>query len=128
MKRGHGITGKALQQLCAEGRMRAPGERVLLEAILEEEATDSDLVATADDGSGHVVEMDMRKAVAFRVADVGPEVPWALKVNDVVVNVSISGERIDAGDKSCRWVVVHYRDLVAVVSDVIPVDSAAAAE
>lgn len=107
MKKGHGITGRRLQDLCAEGRLRAPGERVLLEAILEEEAGGSTLL----DG----VEIDMRKAIAFRVADVGPEVPWALKVDDVVINVSISGEKIDHTDKSCRWVVVHYRDLVAVV-------------
>lgn len=107
MSKGHGITGRRLQDLCAEGRLRAPGERVLLEAILEEEATDSDLMKD--------VEIDMRKAVAFRVADVGPEVPWVLKPGDVVINVSISGEKIDSTDKSCRWVVVHYRDLVAVI-------------
>lgn len=107
MSKGHGITGRRLQDLCAEGRLKAPGERVLLEAILEEEATDSDLMAG--------VEIDMRKAVAFRVADVGPEVPWKLAPGDIVINVSISGEKIDHTDKSCRWVVVHYRDLVAVV-------------
>ena len=108
---GHGITGKRLQDLCAEGRLRAPGERVLLEAILEEEATDSDLTAG--------IEIDMRKAIAFRVADVGPEVPWDLKAGDLVINVSISGEKIDHTDKSCRWVVVHYKDIVAVVSDLL---------
>jgi co-chaperonin GroES (HSP10) len=108
MSKGHGITGRRLQDLCAEGKVKAPGERVLLEALLEEEATDSDLLQG--------VEIDMRKAVAFRVADVGPEVPWSLKPGDVVINVSISGERIDASDKACRWVVVHYRDLVAVIS------------
>ena len=43
MKKGHGITGRRLQDLCAEGRLRAPGDRVLLEAILEEEAGGSDL-------------------------------------------------------------------------------------
>lgn len=105
--KGHGITGKRLQEMCGAGLLKAPGERVLLEAVLEEEASNSDLL----DG----VEVDMRKAIAFRVADVGPEVPWALKAGDIVINVSISGEKIDHTDKSCRWIVVHYRDLVAVV-------------
>jgi len=106
-KRGHGITGKRLQALAAAGKLRAPGERVLLKALLEEEASGSDLA--------HGVEIDARKAVAFVIADVGPEVPWTLRPGDIVVNVSISGERIDAADKSCPWWVVHYRDLVAVV-------------
>lgn len=107
MKNGHGITGRKLQDLCAEGKLKAPGERVLLEAILEEHAGDSAILEG--------IEIDMRKAIAFRVADVGPEVPWELKPGDVVINVSISGEKIDHTDKSCPWVVVHYRDLVAVV-------------
>lgn len=107
MSKGHGITGRRLQEMCAAGLVKAPGERVLLEAILEEEATNSDLMKD--------VEIDMRKAIAFRVADVGPEVPWALRPGDIVINVSISGEKIDAADKACRWVVVHYRDLVAVI-------------
>lgn len=101
--KGHGITGKLLQQWCAEGTFKVYGDRVLCEALLEEEATGSDLM----DG----VEVDPRKAVAFRVAAVGPQTS-GIAVGDVVLSVSISGERIDHGDKSCRWWVFRSDHLL----------------
>ncbi len=98
---GHGITAKTLEQMCADGKFKAVGQRVLLEAILEEEATGSDLAVGVD--------IDMRKAVAFYVRDVGPKCTNDVKVGDLVVNLSISGERV--GSKASRWMVVHEDDL-----------------
>lgn len=102
-KSGHGITGSLLQQWCADGTFKVFGQRVLCEALMEVEATASDLLEG--------VEIDPRKAVAFRVGSVGPEVK-TVKPGDIVLSVSISGERIDAGDKTCRWWVFHSDDLL----------------
>lgn len=102
-KKPHGITGKLLQQWCEAGTFKVYGARVLCEALLEVEATGSDLL------SG--VEIDPRTAVAFRVGAVGPLVT-GIAVGDVVLSVSVSGERIDHGDKGCRWWVFHSDDLI----------------
>jgi hypothetical protein len=87
--------------MCQDGKFKAVGQRVLLEAILEEEASGSDLAVGVD--------IDMRKAVAFYVRDVGPKCTNAISVGDLVVNLSISGERV--GSKASRWMVVHEDDL-----------------
>ncbi len=98
---GHGITAKVLEQMCQDGKFKAVGQRVLLEAILEEEATGSDIAKGVD--------IDMRKAVAFYVRDIGPKCSGNVSVGDLVVNLSISGERV--GSKASRWMVVHEDDL-----------------
>jgi len=103
---GHGITARVLETMCAEGKFRAVGHRVLLEAILEEEASGSDLAVGVD--------IDMRKAVAFHVRDVGPKVTNDVRIGDLVVNLSISGERV--GSQASRWMVVHEDDLAVTAS------------
>lgn len=99
MKTGHGITAKRLEALCEQGLFRPRGPRVLLEAILEQEAVETSL---------ELPEFDHRTAVAWRVAAVGNKVE-DLEVDSLVVNVSISGERI--GSKASRWMVVHEADI-----------------
>lgn len=100
MQTGHGITAKKLEELCAAGQFQPLGHRVLLEAVLEQEAT-----ATTLD----LPEFDHRTAVAWVVRGLGPKVTNDLTVGDLVVNLSISGERI--GGKASRWMVVHEDDL-----------------
>lgn len=115
MKIGHGITGSILEQACELGLFRAPGKRVLLEAIWEEhaDARAAELMLDAG-GKSRANVMD---AVAFRVADIGPEVPadWGLRVGDPVLNVSISGERVNSRNQKSPWVVVHYEDIVGII-------------
>lgn len=102
-KTGHGITGKLLQQWCADGTFKVYGDRVLCEALLEQEATGSDLMTG--------VKVDPRTAVAFRVAAVGPSTV-GISVGDIVLSVSISGESIDHGDNACRWWVFRSDHLL----------------
>ena len=102
-KTGHGITGKLLQQWCEAGTFKVFGARVLCEALLEVEATGSDLT----DG----VAIDPRAAVAFRVGSVGPLVT-GIAPGDVVLSVSVTGTVVDHGDKGCRWWVFHVDDLI----------------
>lgn len=104
MKVGHGITAKRLETLCEEGLFRPRPSRVLLEAVLEQEA-----VATSLD----LPDFDHRTAVAWIVRAVGSDVN-GLALGDLVVNLSISGERI--GGKASRWMVVHHEDLAGSVS------------
>ncbi len=128
MKRGHGITGAHLQKLCAEGKFKPLGDCVLVEALMEEDAHDNAALARiagvanaakAGDGVDLTagVTIDARKAVAFRVAAIGPIVPtsWGVEVDDVVMNISISGERVDASDKACPWWSVRADHLVGLM-------------
>lgn len=114
MRPGHGITGARLQRLCREGKFRPLGDCVLVEAIMAEDA-----MPVADDGVrlGEGVTVDARKAVAFRIAAIGKRCPKedGVNVNDVVMNISISGERVDPEDKACPWWTVRYDHLVGHV-------------
>lgn len=115
MNLGHGVTGLTLERACEEGAFRAPGKRVLLKAIWAEQAHRATAELTLDkDGRNRLNVMD---AVAFEVRDIGPEVPaeWGLRKGDVAINVSISGEKVNAHNQSSPWVVVHYEDIVGIV-------------
>ena len=104
MKTGHGITAKHLENLCEDGAFKPLGRRVLLEAVLEQEAIETTL---------DLPEFDHRTAVAWVVRGVGDACQFGLSLGALVVNVSISGERI--GSKASRWMVVHEEDLAVAV-------------
>lgn len=111
---GHGITGLLLQRAAAEGALLPSGPRVLLEAIWEEHARkfDSELARS--------VRLQIQDAIAFRVMSISPEVPAdKFEVGDIVINVSISGERVDSKDDTSPYLIVHHEDIAAV----IPVES-----
>lgn len=117
MSIGHGITGTTLQNAAAEGILRPAGPRLLLEAIWEEQAgrVSSDLMAS--------VKLNIADAVAFRVLSISPEVPAGkFQVGDIVLNVSISGERVNSRNDESPYLIVHHEDIAAVV----PADSLAA--
>jgi co-chaperonin GroES (HSP10) len=116
MSIGHGITGTTLQNAAAEGILRPAGPRLLLEAIWEEQAgrVSSDLMAS--------VKLNIADAVAFRVLSISPEVPAGkFQVGDIVLNVSISGERVNSRNDESPYLIVHHEDVAAVV----PADSLA---
>lgn len=115
MNLGHGITGLALERACEAGLFRATGKRVLLRAIWAEQAHRSTAELTlGKDGRSMLNLMD---AVAFEVCDVGPEVPaGAYTPGDVVLNCSISGEKIDPKNPGCPYVVVHADDIVGQIA------------
>lgn len=77
---------------------------MLLEAVLEQEAVATEL---------ELGELDHRTAVAWVVRAIGPSIHSDLMAGDLVVNLSISGERI--GGKASRWMVVHEDDLAVRV-------------
>ena len=108
---GHGITGMLLQNAAAEGKLRPSGPRIMLQAIWEEQARkfSSDLMAS--------VKLNIADAVAFRVINIGDEVPAGkFKVGDIALNISISGERVDSKDDGSPYLIVHHEDVAAVVS------------
>lgn len=110
MSIGHGITGTTLQNAAAEGILRPAGPRLLLEAIWEEQAgrVSSDLMAS--------VKLNIADAVAFRVLSISPEVPAGkFQVGDIVLNVSISGERVNSRNDESPYLIVHHEDVAAVV-------------
>jgi hypothetical protein len=110
MSIGHGITGTTLQNAAAEGILRPAGPRLLLEAIWEEQAgrVSSDLMAS--------VKLNIADAVAFRVLSISPEVPVGkFQVGDIVLNVSISGERVNSRNDESPYLIVHHEDVAAVV-------------
>lgn len=109
---GHGITGLLLQAAAAEGKLKPSGPRILLQAIWEEQARkfSSDLMAS--------VKLNIADAVAFRVIAISDEVPAGkFKPNDIVLNISISGERVDSKDDGSPYLIVHHEDVAAVVSE-----------
>lgn len=108
---GHGITGATLQNAAAEGVLRPAGPRLLLEAIWEEQAgrVSSDLMAS--------VKLNIADAIAFKVLSVSSEVPAGkFEVGDIVLNISISGERVDSRNDGSPYLIVHHEDVAAVVS------------
>lgn len=108
---GHGITGATLQNAAAEGILRPAGPRLLLEAIWEEQAgrVSSDLMAS--------VKLNIADAVAFKVLSISPEVPAGkFSVGDIVLNVSISGERVNSRNDESPYLIVHHEDVAAVVT------------
>jgi co-chaperonin GroES (HSP10) len=110
MSIGHGITGTTLQNAAAEGILRPAGPRLLLEAIWEEQAgrVSSDLMAS--------VKLNIADAIAFRVVSISPEVPAdKFAVGDIVLNVSISGERVNSRNDESPYLIVHHEDVAAVV-------------
>ena len=103
-KTGHGITGKLLQQWCEAGTFKVFGARVLCEALLEVEATGSDLT----DG----VAIDPRAAVAFRVGPYVAHMGVVLEDGEHFLHaarkVGVSRERLD----NPRWaqrIAGYYR-------------------
>ena len=111
MNAGHGITGALLQTAAAEGLLVPSGPRLLLKAIWSEQAHkfSSDLMAS--------VKLNIADAIAFEVRAINPEVPAGkFAVGDVVLNVSISGERVDSRDDGSPFLIVHHEDVAAVVS------------
>lgn len=110
MNAGHGITGLLLQSAAAEGKLKPSGPRILLKAIWEEQARkfDSELMAS--------VKLNIADAVAFEVIAVSDEVPAGkFSVGDVVLNISISGERVDSKDDGSPFLIVHHEDVAAVL-------------
>lgn len=108
---GHGITGPLLQTAAAEGMLKPAGPRLLLEAIWSEQASNlsSDLMAS--------VKLNIADAIAFKVLSISDEVPAGkFRVGDIVLNISISGERVDARDDGSPFLIVHHEDVAAVVS------------
>lgn len=108
MNAGHGITGALLQNAAAEGALVPCGPRLLLRAIWAEQAHkfNSDLMAS--------VKLNIADAIAFEVLSISPEVPAGkFHVGDVVLNVSISGERVDSRDDSSPYLIVHHEDVAA---------------
>jgi len=102
---GHGITGALLQTAAAEGLLVPSGPRLLLKAIWSEQAHkfSSDLMAS--------VKLNIADAIAFEVRAINPEVPAGkFAVGDVVLNVSISGERVDSRDDGSPFLIVHHED------------------
>lgn len=111
MNAGHGITGLLLQKAAAEGKLKPSGPRILLQAIWEEQSRkfDSDLMSS--------VKLNIADAVAFSVVAVSPEVPVGkFTVGDIVLNISISGERVDSKDDGSPYLIVHHEDVAAVLS------------
>lgn len=111
MNAGHGITGLLLQKAAAEGKLKPSGPRILLQAIWEEQSRkfDSDLMSS--------VKLNIADAVAFSVVAVNPEVPAGkFAVGDIVLNISISGERVDSKDDGSPYLIVHHEDVAAVLS------------
>jgi co-chaperonin GroES (HSP10) len=107
---GHGITGLLLQRAAAEGALQPSGPRVLLEAIWEEHARkfDSELARS--------VRLQIQDAIAFRIIAISPEViERGFRVGDIVINVSISGERVDSKDDTSPYLIVHHEDIAAVI-------------
>lgn len=114
MKPGHGITGAKLEQLCVSGAFRPLGDCVLVEAIMEINATAAADGVDLSEG----VEIDAREAVAWRVVAIGWGVHenCGLRVNDVVMNVSIAGESVNPSNKACRWYVIRTDHLVGAIA------------
>jgi hypothetical protein len=104
MKTGHGITAKHLEKLCEDGAFKPLGRRVLLEAVLEQEAIETTL---------DLPEFDHRTAIAWVIRGLGDDCQFGLVLGALVVNTSISGERI--GSKASRWMTVHEEDLTVTV-------------
>lgn len=107
---GHGITGLLLQAAAADGKLKPAGPRMMLQAIWEEQARkfDSELMAS--------VKLNIADAIAFRVVAISDEVPTGrFAVGDVVLNVSISGERVDSKDDGSPYLIVHHEDVAAVI-------------
>mgnify|MGYP003343682003 CR=1 FL=1 len=110
MNVGHGITGLLLQKAAAEGKLKPSGPRLLLQAIWEEQSRkfDSDLMAS--------VKLNIADAVAFHVVAISDEVPAGkFSVGDLVLNISISGERVDSKDDGSPYLIVHHEDVAAVL-------------
>ena len=109
---GHGITGLLLQTAAAEGKLKPSGPRLLLQAIWEEQARkfDSDLMAS--------VKLNIDDAVAFRIVSISDDVPAGkFAIGDIVLNISISGERVDSKDDGSPYLIVHHEDVAARVSE-----------
>lgn len=113
MKPGHGITGAKLEALCASGGFRPLGDCVLVEAIMEINASAAADGVDLSEG----IEVDARGAIAWRVVALGYGVPatCGLAVNDVVMNVSIAGESVNPENKACRWYVIRLDHLVGAI-------------
>lgn len=110
MNAGHGITGVLLQNAAATGVLVPCGPRLLLKAIWAEQAQkfSSDLMDS--------VKLNIADAVAFEVVSISPDVPpEKFYVGDVVLNVSISGERVDSRDDGSPFLIVHHEDIAAVL-------------
>lgn len=103
------LTGADLQRACAEGRFEPIGPRVLLEAIHEEDAIDSPLMA-----HNEVRGMrDARDAIAFRVLALGSGVPadCGFAVDEIVTHNSATGDVVDHTEKSCAYWCCHWQDV-----------------
>jgi len=96
------------------GAFRPLGDCVLCEAIMAENAA-----PLPEDGVdlAQGIEIDARKAVAWRIASIGLGVSSSacLAVNDVAMNVSIAGESVNPENKACRWYTIRLDHLVGVV-------------
>jgi hypothetical protein len=106
------LTGDGIQREVSEGKWRAAGPRVLLQALWETDALQSpimegDAIARIHKRAG--------EAVAFRVLGVGPLVPDGYcAVGDVVLHNSAAGDPVDHADPSCPYWTVHFEDITAV--------------
>jgi len=112
MVQGHRITSLLLYRATAEGKLLPLGPRVLLRAIWEEEAH------TTSQALRSSMKLHIQDAIAFEVVAVGAGVPVDVAVGDVVLNVSISGERVNVKDDSAPYLIVHCDDLAGRISAV----------
>lgn len=105
------INGKAIQQLCAEGRWRPTRHRVLLEALWETDGGGVIVETAKKAGIGHRA----REAIAFVVRAIGPEVPdCGFAVGDIVTHNSAAGDPVDHVDEACPYWTVHFEDITGV--------------
>lgn len=107
------INGRAIQQMCADGRWRPTRNRVLLEALWETDGGGLIVETAKAAGIGHKA----REAIAFIVKATGPGVPdCGFAVGDIVTHNSAAGDPVDHTDESCPYWTVHFEDITGVAS------------
>lgn len=94
------------------GRLTPMGGHVLVYGILPGDGTS--LALEDKERNIGLGIFDARKAVAWEVRAVAPDVPAGAGVvpGMCAKHLSATAAPIDTGDKSCRWFLVHYTDLI----------------
>lgn len=115
---GHGLSLDHLDALAASGRLKPLGDYCLLEAVWAELADKRAAgIMLNPDGSPRLLLGD---AIAFRVRALGPDAAPrpGLTVGALVVNASISGEKLTGNRKGGRFILVRALDICCGADDV----------
>lgn len=103
-----------LTRYCREGRFQPLGGSVLAYGIMP---GDHNFLGLGKEGENLGQGLfDTRKAIAWEVSAVGPDVPRGyLQVGQCFKHLSATAAPVDGQDKSCRWHIIWYADVIGAV-------------